>query len=483
MSSPLLSALAKLDDSVRLLERHLDCLDAGLDVSREQFILSVSDARQNADTVREQLFSRRPDIDWADRQSLENLIRDLEAAEAGRKELSLTKLLELAEELNAGTITHRLKSRVTALEGARGLAVQELLTEAANDEPKDLPGPHASAWMRWAFGLQDNAHAEELASLERDFPALVVFVCDMEESYWQPRESSQDVPRRVVVAEIPSVPQKYTERPSAPLAESAPAFAARYGHLSAAKAGQVEIAPPTKGVSVAATHVPEIAAPEPPLPIATASPSKPAQLSPPAAAAPAQPVNGSALHDPSPSAAAPARRADWQPAELKPIIFPPFSLDDEDTVEDERRGFRLNRPVLITIGAIAAIVLVMVVISAVSGNVMAKRSSSAPPVTASDSAKGTLAAALAAPVSDIELVGQIEQRLKVVAGASIYVTVQHGTAILEGQVPSEEALSQAEELTLQSSQIKVVRDRLQVAKSGAVGSTNRPAKSNPTSSQ
>ena len=467
MSSQLLSALAKLDDSIRVLEERLHCLGAGLDVSKQQFIQNVTEARQDVDAVREMIRAKRPDVDWTDRQSLEKLIRDLEAAEAGQKELCLRKLLELAEELNAGTITHRLKSRVTALEALRAPAIQELLTEAANDEPKELPGPAAPAWMHWAFGLQEDATAAQFSDLEKNFPALVGFVSEMEESYWQPRESSHEMLDADAVSELPSVPQMTVQPP--PLSESAPAFAARYGHLSAAKASPVETAVPTNTVGEVPAQRPEVQAPKPPVSITTDSSLKETQPSTSILADIVKvPVASSVMKDSAQAA---------EPEALESTFnFSSYSLNPEDAVQVERKGFRFNRSVLITAGVIAAVVLVVVVISAVSGSVSAKRSSSHPETVASDSAKETPAAAPAAPVSDIELVGQIEQKLKTINGGSIYVTVQHGTAILEGQVPSQEALSQAEELTLQASQIKVVRNRLQVAKTAAPRSTSVAAK-------
>jgi BON domain len=484
MSSTLLSALAKLDESVRVLEERLQCLGAGLEVSKDQFTQNLREARQNADAVRELVRAKSPDVDWTDRQALEKLIRDLEAAEAGRKELRLGRLLELAEELSAGTITHRLKSRVTALGELREAAVRELLAEAAEDQPKDLPGPDAFAWMQWACGSQGNANAAQFSELEKDFPALVRFAGEMEESYWQPRESSHEIPEEVAIDEPSSIPQAPIQSPTSPLSESAPAFAARYGHLSAAKADRVETAAPTNTVAAAVEQAPDDQASKSSLPATPDSRSDVARMLAAVAAHRVNrpvPIEGSAqvLAEGS---AAPAEAA---PAEPIPFTFQSFPVADAESVEEELKHsrFSLNRSVLFTVGAIALIVLVMVVISAMSGNLTGKRGSPPPATVASDSAKESSAASSEAPVSDLELVGQIEQRLKAIEGSSIYVTVQHGTAILEGQVPSEEALATAEELTLQSKQIKIIRNRIQIAKVGALPSTNRPAKPNPASAE
>ncbi len=485
MSSLLLSALTKLDDSVRVLEGSLERLGAGLEVSQTQFVQNLTEVRQNADAVCELVRAESPDADWTDRQSLEKLIRDLEAAEAGRKELRLRKLLELAEELDSGTITHRLKSRVVALEDLCDSAVRELHAAAAKEAPQDLPGPQALAWMHWACGFQENANAARFSELEREFPALVRFVGEMEESYWQPSESTYEIPEPAAVDEARSVPQASTQRQASQLSESAPAFAARYGHLSAAKASQIESAEPQKTVAATVAQAPEVQAVASPLSSTPDSSSNGVQLSAVPLVHP-HPGNGSFAIErfPEPAVAVPVGTAEPVLVVPKQNIFQAYSEGDAEPVEGERKGsrFGLNRSVLITIGATAAIVLAMVGISAVSGNVIGKRGSSST-TTTSDSAKDTSAATSAAPVSDLELVGQIEQRLKAIKGGSIYVTVQHETAILQGEVPSEDALSTAEELTLQSSQIKVVRNRLQIEKAGALHSATRPAKPNPVNAE
>ena len=501
--SSLLLALGKLDDNVRVLQDSLDCLGAGLEVSKEQFIRTVTEARQNADVVRRLVGEKRADIDWADRQSLEEIIRELEVevAEAGHKDIRLRKLLELADQLNAGTITHRLKTRVTALEALREAAVTELLSEAAQEQPKDLPGPEASAWLRWAWELQENANTAQFSELERDFPAVVRFVGEMEESYWQPRESAQQHPGQAAADEIPSSPAATTPSLSAqflagarayaalqqepsPLSAAAPAFAAKYGHLSAAKAVEPENAGQTNTGAADVAQPANVLAQEPPASPAADANSDVARML--AAVAAHRMVRAGAVEESKQAMAeAFAGPVGPTPAEPKEIIFRPYLTDDAESGDGENKGFRsgARTSVFITIGAIAAIVLVMVVISAFNGKLIRKRGSSPTTTLASDAVKETSGASPATPLSDIELVGQIEQRLKSIEGGSIYVTVQHGTAILEGKVRSEQDMAAAEDLTLQSSQIKVVRDRLQIEKATALHSASSPTKPDTSNEQ
>jgi osmotically-inducible protein OsmY len=66
-------------------------------------------------------------------------------------------------------------------------AVNELRNESARrDRLKDLPGPLASAWMRWACALDEDRDAPVLRAMRREFPKLEEFACAMEEAYWAP---------------------------------------------------------------------------------------------------------------------------------------------------------------------------------------------------------------------------------------------------------------------------------------------------------
>ncbi len=529
MTSLLLSALTQLDASVRLLEEHLNRLAAGLEVPEDQLKQCAADVRQNAGTVRELVHGRHRDFNWTDRQSLERLIQHLEAAEAGQKEIRLGRLLELAEALNSGRITHRLKTRLVELEGLREEAVRELLAEAAEDEPKDLPGPEAAAWVHWACGLQEDANAAQFAELGRSFPALMHFAGEMEESYWRPRERAHGAPEQSGLSGIPPLQGTRSQSTSFPLPELRPVSTDSYSDLLRTLPSPFEAAGQSDTVGAVVAQVPEARVTES-LPFAQV-PSSSEELR--RATFPTgvgvnggsngngngakqQPVGGSDLDNAAAGGKAggasiaaafqdeAATGAQTQPvndhaaielseqapaedaheaAEQKPEdsnAFVPPSFTSADAVlggtQQAGSGFGINRSFLITIGAIAVIILTMVVISAVGGRFGVKGASSPHAASESVSPKEVHAAAPAAPLSDIQLVEEIEQRLKTIQGSSIYVTVEHGTAILQGQVASEEDLARAEDLTQQSNQIKIVRNRLQVEHAGAVHSASRAPK-------
>jgi hypothetical protein len=190
--SPFSAALAKLDGSLQTVHSQLDCLEAGLDVNDDRLIRSLIDARQSAARLRDLVRTQRPNAKWSDREALRQLVHEIEleiAAKARRNQQRRDKLMEVAGELEAGTVKHRFANRGTALNDLRLEAIAELKAEAGqSEEVKELPGPPAVDWLHWAVGLQESNDADLLACLRRDFPKLERFAGEMEESYWVPAQ-------------------------------------------------------------------------------------------------------------------------------------------------------------------------------------------------------------------------------------------------------------------------------------------------------
>ena len=92
----------------------------------------------------------------------------------------------------------------------------------------------------------------------------------------------------------------------------------------------------------------------------------------------------------------------------------------------------------------------------------------------SEAAAAAAAAAVKAPpvVSDADLQKQIEQKLTALKGSTIEVAVQGGVVTLTGHSSSEEESVQAEDMSLQTTGVKVIRDRIQV--DGHNGSNAKP---------
>ena len=199
MSSPISSALAKLDGSLHAVQSQVDSLRAGLEVNDSELSYSLADARQNAVIVRDLIRAERSDASWGDRGSLEFLIHELEVAayERHNEQLRL-RLLELADELEAGAVRHRSETRTASLNSLRLEAIQELRAEAAiAKQEKELPGPNAGHWLHWACNLEEEKDADALNCLRTDFGALDHFAGEMEESYWMPGQRSERNPTLV----------------------------------------------------------------------------------------------------------------------------------------------------------------------------------------------------------------------------------------------------------------------------------------------
>lgn len=220
MASPISSALAKLDGSLQALQAQVDALYAGLEINDSQLNYSLADTSQNAAMVRDLIRAERPDAAWGDRGSLERLIRDLEvAAQQRRNEQRRMRLLDLADEFEAGSIRHRSESRTASLNGLRMDAIQQLRADAAvPEQQKELPGPEASEWLHWACNLSEERDGAAINLLRTEFAAVDQFAGEMEETYWTPgervRRSSAQPP-----APLPPrrpEPPAYASKPPAP---------------------------------------------------------------------------------------------------------------------------------------------------------------------------------------------------------------------------------------------------------------------------
>jgi len=215
MSSPISSALEKLDGSLLALQSEVGCLKAGLEVSDDQLRQRLAEARQHATAVRDLIHAERADAQWGDRQALDQLILDLESAAREKvNEERRTRLLELAGEFEAGSIKHRFESRVAALNELRQEAIAQLRADAAlKEQEKVLPGPDAGEWLHWACNLQEDSDAATLDQLQSDFPAVAGFTGEMEESYWVAGTQAAAIPAS---APQPIVPVAKESAPPAP---------------------------------------------------------------------------------------------------------------------------------------------------------------------------------------------------------------------------------------------------------------------------
>jgi hypothetical protein len=238
MPSPWQSGLAKLDASLQPLQSQLDRLQAGLEVSDAELFHSLEEAQQNAAAVRDLILAERSDLSWSDRGSLEQVIQQLEtAAREQVNQQRRNKLLELANELESGTVKHRVEARTTALNALRLEAVAELRSAAqAAEQEHELPGPEASEWLVWAASLEEEKDASEVTYLRRDYPILERFAGELDEKYWKPliRPESQvkasAAQAQNVAVQPDAKPSQNPAEPSAPVSPPTPAAATSSSH-------------------------------------------------------------------------------------------------------------------------------------------------------------------------------------------------------------------------------------------------------------
>jgi hypothetical protein len=188
MASPWQSGLAKLDDSLQPLQSQIDRLYAGLGVDDTELFHSLEEAQRSAAALHDSILAERPDLNWSDRQSLEGAIQQLEAAAHERvNQQRRNKLLDLANELEGGTVKHRVEARTTALNALRLEAVGELRSAAGiSEQEHELPGPEAGEWLQWVSSLEEDKDAETFTYLRRNYANLERFAGELDERYWKP---------------------------------------------------------------------------------------------------------------------------------------------------------------------------------------------------------------------------------------------------------------------------------------------------------
>jgi hypothetical protein len=238
MPSPWQSGLAKLDASLQPLQSQLDRLQAGLEVSDAELFHSLEEAQRSAAAVRALILAERSDLNWSDRGSLEQVIQQLEAA--AREQVNQqrrNKLLELAKELEAGTVKHRVEARTTTLNALRLESVAELRSAAqAAEQESELPGPEASEWLLWAASLEEEKDASDVDYLRRDYPVLERFAGELDEKYWKPvirPESQAKAPTaqtQNAAARADTKPSQNSAASSAPVPTPTPAATPSSSH-------------------------------------------------------------------------------------------------------------------------------------------------------------------------------------------------------------------------------------------------------------
>ncbi len=183
MPSLFSSALAELDDNLQAIQTQNERLRGGLSVSENQLRRALAAAYRSATVLSDLISTQPPNANGIDREALDRLIRELNALR--QRQLRRLKLLDLAMELNAGRVHHHRVNRTQSLNELRLAAVRELRVLASRSaQEKQIPGPSAGKWMKWACSLDEEEHATVLQSLSQGFPALEAFVSAIDIGNW-----------------------------------------------------------------------------------------------------------------------------------------------------------------------------------------------------------------------------------------------------------------------------------------------------------
>ncbi len=546
MSSPLFSALAKLDESLQDVQIQVDWLRAGIEVGDDDFHRSLTDAHQNALAVRDLVQTERPNASWNNRAALEQLMHDLEReAQIRLVEQRRSRLLDLASELDAGAVRHRFESRAASLNSLRLDAVRELrVTAALPSQDKELPGPAGGEWIHWACNLPEDSYSTVFEELRREFPALEAFAVEMEESYWAPGEgrgdsessapsraaepasSSRDrQPQSVPVISDYRKPPHNVRVPAADVAVKSGGMAAAVAlgyeaQMSAAAAPALAESPWAveqswqNPAAMESSEEAEVEAPPaPPIQICekcgatytTAFHACAADQSTLQMAAQTLPTvktpgsypsngkngsngNGSAglTADHYESIVESAKELSSEPAVVEPPAEASTTDGSRETAEkefhrlraiveqrsqepeeEESVGLSLSRTQIIAI--VLSICALMAVVILVVVHYYSAKSEAA--------AAAAAAAVKTVPVvADADIQKQIEQKLTALKNSAIEVAVQGGVVTLSGRSSTEEESVQAEDLSLQTTGVKVIRDRIQVDGKGASSAKPRAGK-------
>ncbi len=184
MSSTSQDTRASLDDSLVLPFDTWGKLKAARSGDLKEVIAQIKAAADAAEKLRSFVLSERPGASWQNRQELDALLEKIDKDIQVRTMRS--HLLDLAAELERGTVTHRRAARVQQVSQFRNAAIKELRTKAgAKGAPPSLPGPVADHWVDWACALEEPGDTRSLEILRSSFPALDSFVSHLEAGMWQ----------------------------------------------------------------------------------------------------------------------------------------------------------------------------------------------------------------------------------------------------------------------------------------------------------
>lgn len=211
MSSIAQETRASLDNSLVLPFESWTDLKAAQSIDIKEVIAEIKMAAEAGEKLRSLVSAEQPGATWKNRQELDAVLEKID------KEIQVrnlrSQLLELAAELERGTVVHRRAARVEQVSQFRNAAIKELRTKAgAKKVPALLPGPVADHWVDWACALEEPEDAKALEILRSSFPTLDDFVSHLEPGMWQVEPMPETAAPKTERARFDNVQKDLRER-------------------------------------------------------------------------------------------------------------------------------------------------------------------------------------------------------------------------------------------------------------------------------
>lgn len=167
-----------LDELAHGLRAKLEALRDRLETLPESFAIRVEQVSRTAEEIRERLRSLanelgRESLAYSDRLSLEGVVDALLIALDDRGQVC-ERLQRIADQLEAGQFSHKIKATAAKLNAVRQHAAAELRQASQTPRVGLLQGPEDSSdWLTWAWQLEPHRLEQLMEQLQTLYPNLV----------------------------------------------------------------------------------------------------------------------------------------------------------------------------------------------------------------------------------------------------------------------------------------------------------------------
>lgn len=171
--------LQSLGKQARAWRAKIDLLEAGQQLDRAEAVAELGKLLDLSQNLRDAILSEDSGATWTSKSELDSLVTRLDDVAAKRR-----RYLDLAQRLQAGTVTHRRERTKVERLRLRDAAVAELMETSGQTAAPELPGPGVAEWLEWACSLDDSTNDPDLQTLNKHFPRVDDFIRQLEIELW-----------------------------------------------------------------------------------------------------------------------------------------------------------------------------------------------------------------------------------------------------------------------------------------------------------